>query len=150
MTNSPKEARRRKAALRLWTYSQAKAAAPYLSSVLRSLREHALEAQAQQALLEKLTTLTGRPNRDTLIAQEEARRAIHRAKDEHDNAGRELAALDIVPLDEIGGTALVPFVQDDQLAWFVFDLFEANHYRFWRFQSDPETTRRRLTAAQTR
>jgi hypothetical protein len=150
MTNSPKEARRRKSAPRLWTYAQAKAAIPYISSVLRSLREHSLEAQAQQVLLDRLTTLAGRPNRDTLIAQEEARRAMARASEERDSAARELAALDIVPLDEVGGTALLPFVYEDQLAWFVFDLFDGSHLRFWRYQSDPDTTRRRLTAAQTR
>ena len=61
MANSPKEARRRKSALRLWTYEQARSASPYLSRVLRSLREHTLQIQSQQALLERLVSLSGRP-----------------------------------------------------------------------------------------
>ena len=148
--NSPKEARRRKSAIRLWTYAQAKAAVPYIASVGRSLREHTLETQKQQAHLEKLTALSGRPTRDTLIATEEARKALTRAQDEHDNAAAELGALDIMPLDPVQGTALVPFVHDDQLAWYVFDLHEPQSYKAWRYHSDPEETRRRLTASQTR
>jgi len=148
--NSPKEARRRKSAIRLWTFAQAKAAVPYITSVVRSLREHTLETQHQQAHLEKLTSLSGRPTRDTLIAAEEARKALSRAQDEHDNAAAELGALDIMPLDPVQGTALVPFVHDDQLAWYVFDLHEAQSYKSWRYHSDPEETRRRLTSSQTR
>lgn len=150
MKNSPKEAKKRRSTLRLWTYAQAKSAAPYIASVVRSLREHALEAQSKQALLDRLASLAGRPNRDTLIATEDAQAALARANDEHDAAARELADLDVVPVDALQGTALVPFVQDDQLAWYVFDLFDTNHYRFWRFQSDPESTRRRLTTSMMR
>jgi hypothetical protein len=150
MKNSPKEARKRRSAVRLWTYAQAKSAAPYITSVVRSLREHALEAQSQQALLDRLTSLTGRPNRDTLIATQDAQAALARANDDQDSTNRELAALAVVSVDPMQGTALVPFVQEDQLAWFVFDLFDANHYRFWRFQHDPESTRRRLTPSMMR
>jgi hypothetical protein len=85
-----------------------------------------------------------------LFATPDAQTALARAHDEQDSVGRELAALDVVPIDPMQGTALVPFVQDDQLAWFVFDLFDANHYRFWRFQTDPESTRRRLTPSMMR
>jgi hypothetical protein len=150
MKNSPKEARKRRSTIRLWTYNQAKSAAPYIASVVRSLREHALEAQSQQALLNRLAGLALRPNRNTLIATQDAQSALARANDEQDSAARELAELDVVSVDPMQGTALVPFVQDDQLAWYVFDLFDAGHYRFWRFQSDPESTRRRLTPSMMR
>jgi hypothetical protein len=42
----------------------------------------------------------------------------------------------------------VPFVHDEQLAWYIFDLFDAPAFRFWRFQSDPEDTRRPITSKQ--
>ncbi|MBY0228287.1 MAG: DUF2203 family protein [Gemmataceae bacterium] len=150
MAHSPKEARRRKSAIRLWTFAQAKAAIPYITSVVRSLREHTLESQKQQAKLDKITGQSGRPTRDTLIEAEETRKALHRAQDEHSGAAAELGALDIMPLDPLQGTALVPFVHDDQLAWYVFDLHEPQSFKSWRYHSDPEETRRRLTASQTR
>jgi len=42
----------------------------------------------------------------------------------------------------------VPFVHDGELAWYIFDLFDGNHFRFWRYQSDPEETRRPITVGQ--
>ena len=150
MTNSPKEARRRKSAMRLWTFDQAKAAIPYLSSILRSIREWMLEIRSQESTLKRLEEKPGRPTRDTLIGQEEARRAIHRAREEYDKAVTELGALDVALHDALQGVALVPFVHEDQLAWFVYDIHDTAGLRFWRYHSDSEDTRRRLTAAQTR
>ena len=42
--------------------------------------------------------------------------------------------------------AVIPQVQDEQLAWYIFDLFDPHYFRSWRYQSDPEETRRKLTA----
>jgi hypothetical protein len=42
--------------------------------------------------------------------------------------------------------ALVPFVHDDQSAWYFFDLFDSQPIRSWCYQSDPEQTRHPLTA----
>ena len=50
------------------------------------------------------------------------------------------------PLDAVQGMALVPFVHDDQAAWYVFDLFDSQPIRSWCYQSDPEETRRPLTS----
>jgi hypothetical protein len=62
----------------------------------------------------------------------------------------ELGALDVALHDALQGVALVPFVHEDQLAWFVYDIHDTAGLRFWRYHSDSEDTRRRLTAAQTR
>lgn len=150
MTNSPKEARRRKSAMRLWTFEQSRAAIPYIASILRSVREHLVEGQTQQRLLKRLEEKPGRPDRETLIGQDDARKAIHRAKDEYRKAVAELSALDVVVHDPLQGVALVPFLHDEQLAWFVYDLHDPTGLRFWRYHSDSDDTRRRLTAAQTR
>lgn len=150
MTNSPKEARRRRSAMRLWTFEQAQAALPYIASILRSVREHMLEVQAQQRLLKKFEQRPGRPDRTTLIDQDEARRAQDRAKDELRKSAGELTDLDVVLQDPLQGTALVPFLYDEQLAWFIYDLHDEKGLRFWRYHSDSEETRRRLTSAQTR
>ena len=40
------------------------------------------------------------------------------------------------------------FVQDDQPAWYVFDLFDSQPIRSWRYRRDPEATRRPLAAPQ--
>ena len=53
------------------------------------------------------------------------------------------------PHDPGRGVALVPFLQDNQPAWYVFDLFDSQPIRSWRYQSDPEATRRPLTAPQS-
>jgi len=121
-------------------------AVPFLGSVVRSLREHALEALAQRRRLQKLANKPGRPTRSDLIAQQDAEYAARRAEEDFRAAHAELQALDIFSLDPLQGTALVPFIHDDQLGWYIFDLFDSQPFRFWRLQSDPEDTRRHLAA----
>jgi hypothetical protein len=136
--------------LRLWAFDDAQAVVPYISSVMRSLREHHLEIQTKRRELQALAARPGRPDRTALIAEQEARRDLQKAEAEYQSALDELQELDIHPLDVPQGTALVPFVHDDQLAWYVFDLFDSQPIRSWRYQSDPDETRRKLTAAQMR
>ena len=148
MSATPRRARRSRQTLRLWTFDQAQAAVPYIASIVRSLREHALNMQNLRRRLTSLEDLPGRPDRRTLIALEEAKRDLLRGEEEYAEALEELDSLDIQLLDAAAGQALVPFVHDDQLAWYVFDLFDSQPIRSWRFQSDPDETRRKLTAAQ--
>jgi hypothetical protein len=129
----------------LWSLAEARAAAPYIASVARSIREHALEARTQRNHLQALADQPGRPDRTALIAWDESSRQLHRAEEQFREAVEELEALDIYCLDPIQGQALVPFVHDEQLAWYIFDLFDNQHFRSWRYQSDPEETRRKLT-----
>ncbi len=148
MKRNPKRARRNQSALQVWTFEQAKAAVPYLSSVIRSLREHGLEALAWQRTRQRLADRPGRATRAHLIALDEAGRESDRAHDRFQEAVDELHALDIFSLDPLQGLALVPFIHDEQLAWYVFDLFDSTPFRSWRYQSDPEETRRPLTSGQ--
>jgi hypothetical protein len=136
--------------LRLWTFEDAQAAVPYFSSVVRSLREHFLEILAKRREGKALAERPGRADRKALIAEQEARTGLQKAEQEYQDALEELQQLDVQPLDASQGTALVPFVHDDQLAWYVFDLFDNQPIRSWRYQSDPDETRRKLTAAQMR
>ena len=148
MKRNPKRARRTQDALQVWTFTQAQAAVPYLSSVVRSLREHGLEALTWQRTRQRLANRPGRPTRSLLLAMQEADREADLAQDRFREAAEELHALDIFSLDPLQGQALVPFVHDEQLAWYVFDLFDSQPIRFWRYQSDPDETRRPLTANQ--
>jgi hypothetical protein len=134
--------------LQVWTYAQAQAASPYLISVVRSLREHALEALACHKRLDRLNRRTGRADRATLIALQNAQRDLSRAEENFQDAAAELEVLDVFSLDPVRGQALIPFVHEDQLAWYIFDLFDPKPFRFWRFQTDPEDTRRPITSRQ--
>jgi hypothetical protein len=144
MKRNQKESKPRRQILQVWTHEQARAALPYIASVLRSLREHKLEAQAHQLTAVRLDERPGRPDRERIIAREEALKAAHKAEERFQEALDELQTLDVYCLDPIAGQALVPFVHDDQLAWYVYDLFDNEPLRFWRFHSDPLEMRRPL------
>jgi hypothetical protein len=131
---------------RLWAIEEAQAAAPYFSSLARSLREHYLAVLAKRREVQLLAERHGRPDRQSLIAEQEARRDLHEAEQDYQDALEELGELSVYLHDPGQGMALVPFIQDDQPAWYVFDLFDSQPIRFWRYQSDPEATLRPLTA----
>jgi hypothetical protein len=139
-----KDKKKRRRILKIWSLAQAQSALPYVASVMRSIRDHRLEAQAQHLAAERLARQPGRPNRAAIIAQEEATQGAERADERFQNAVRELQAIDVYCLDPIQGLALIPFVHENQLAWFVFDLFEENPLRAWRYHGDPFETRRPL------
>ena len=146
MKRNPRRTRREPQALRLWNYDQARTAAPYIASIVRSLREHTLDLQGWRRRLDVLSARPGRPDRKLLIAIDEAKSELAAAEKNAQEALDELQELDISPHDILHGQVLVPFAQDDQLAWYIFDLFAPHHFQAWRYQSDPESTRRRLPA----
>jgi len=148
MKRDRKTAKRNRHQLQVWSYDQARSAIPYILSIVRSLREHAIEIQTRQQELKRLDDLAGRPDRTRMIAHQELERDVHRAEQRFEEAAGDLEQLDIFCLDPIRGQAVVPFIHDEQLAWYIFDLFDNKHFRFWRFQSDPEETRRPITAQQ--
>jgi hypothetical protein len=140
--NSRKKAKGKEVRLRTWTHAQAEAARPYLTGVIQSMREHFLEVIRCQGRLRRFSAGQDRPTRTTLIEREEARRALDAANARFEEAETELHALDVYSLDPVQGLALVPFIRDEQLAWFVFDLFDEVPLRSWRYQDDPLDTRR--------
>jgi hypothetical protein len=144
----PKGAKEQTQTIQVWTYDQARIASPYIASILRSLREHALEALQYHHRAKRIANRPGRPDRSAIIAHQEADREARRADDRFHETLDELQEVDIYALDPVQGQALIPFVHNDQLAWYVFDLFDAQPLRFWRFQSDPDTTRRPVTSMQ--
>jgi hypothetical protein len=145
-----KGTRKRQQQLRLWTLDEARAATPYITSITRSLREHHLEAQSQHRTARRLADRPGRLDRTGRIHQEDANRAATAAEDRFQQALDELQALDVYCLDPVQGLALIPFAHDEQLAWFVFDLFDTEPLRSWRYHNDPLETRRPLAELQGR
>ena len=142
MNRKPKKAKGSQQVLPVWTYIQAQSVVPYLTSVMRSLRDHQLEVQKSDLATRRLANKPGRPDRATLIAQHEAVQETQRAWERYDDALEELNSLGIFCLDAVDGEALVPFEHENQLAWFLFDLFDRRPFRFWRFDSDNLDTRR--------
>ena len=134
---------------RLWTLEAAQAAVPYFSSVARSLREHYLEMLAKRREVQLFTQRHGRPDRKALIEEQEARRDLEKAEQGYQDALEELCELNVYPHDPGQGVALVAFIHDNQMAWYIFDLFDSQPIHSWRYQSDPEETRRALPAPQS-
>src|SRR3954451_10923667 len=116
MKRNRKEARREQRQVQVWNLPQARAALPYLSSVVRSLREHRLEALAHSQAAKRIANRPGRPDRITLIAEQEARKAAEQADANAQEALAELEAMDVFCLDPVAGQALIPFVKNEQLA----------------------------------
>jgi hypothetical protein len=142
MRSNRKETKRRKRTIRVWTLDEATAAVPYIASVVRSLRDHWLDAAAKVQLADRLDAAPGRPDRNMLIAKAEAIREMQEAQDRYIDARNELTALDIYCIEPARGEALVGFLHENQLAWFIFDLFDAQPFRYWRYHNDPLETRR--------
>jgi hypothetical protein len=126
----------------VWTLDEATAAVPYIASVVRSLRDHWLDAAAKLRLADRLDAAPGRPDRNMLIAKAEAIRELQEAEDRYIDARDELTALDIYCIEPARGEALVAFLHDNQLAWFIFDLFDSQPFRCWRLHNDPLDMRR--------
>ena len=142
MNGYPKKAKKERRLIRPWTYTRAQAALPYIRSVMQSLRDHRLAAQNQHLQAKRLADRPGRPDRAALIAREEALQSAAKEQERFDDGIHELGSIDIYCIDPLGGVAFIPFVQDDQLAWYVFDLFSETMLDAWRYHEDPLETRR--------
>jgi hypothetical protein len=114
---------------------------------MSSLREHWLATQGHDRRARQLASLPGRPDRNRLLAEQAETDAARTAKERFEAAAEELHELDIFCTDPIRGEAVIPFVHDDQLAWFIFDLFAPDDIHTWRFHTDPIDTRRPIAEA---
>jgi hypothetical protein len=109
---------------------------------MQSLRDHQLDAQSAELRAQRLADRPGQPNRDALLAQQNWLDEGSSARTRADEALEELNRLDAFCLDPINGLALVPFVHEEQLAWFIIDLFADDMLSAWRYHEDPLETRR--------
>jgi hypothetical protein len=126
----------------LWTYPQAQAAAAYLSSIVRSLRETWLEAVQKELIASRLAAQPGRPDRQRILREEKARREASSASGRYEEVREELEGIGVACLEPNQGVAWIPFAHENQLAWLVFDIFDIDPIRSWRYQTDPLETRR--------
>jgi hypothetical protein len=142
MKRNRKEKARKLHMIRLWTYPQARKALPYLRSVTQSLRDVWLEAQNKRLEVDRLARRPGRPNRAAILQNERAIAERTDAEDRFNDALSELMSIDVYLLDPVGGVAFVPFKKGEELAWFVFDLFDSEQIKTWRLHEDPLEMRR--------
>jgi uncharacterized protein DUF2203 len=132
------------AELHLWTYEAALRAIPYLRAIVQSLREHWLKLQSVRRQIDRLDSRPGRPDRQTLIQRAVAVKELDQAAMKLEETVDELKAIDVYCLDLAQGLAMIPFGKDDELAWYVFDLFAPQGLEAWRFHGDPLEMRRPL------
>jgi hypothetical protein len=147
MARNPKGAKVRQRTIPAWTYERALEVLPYLDRLMQSLRENWIEARSQHRRAQTLAQRQGRPNRQALIAHQEAQRATQRAGDLFEETFRELQELGIFCSDPIRGEALLPFIHADQPAWFIYDLFDSDRLRYWRYHHEAAETRRPVVEA---
>jgi len=132
------------ATLRLWSYADAVKALPYLRVIVASLRDHWLELQKARHEARQVAAGPIRQNRQSLIQQIEVIKAVATAEANVDETVQELLTLGACSVDPLRGLALIPFNQNGELAWFVYDLFSPGGLTGWRFHLDPLQTRRPL------
>ncbi len=136
MNRKRKEARRKTSSVRVWGHDEARRALPYITSVMRSLREHWIDAQNHDRAAHVLAAQHGRPDRERLIAEAEETRFAREAQDRFADDMEELVALDIYCTDPIRGEGVIPFVHEQKLAWYLYDLFAPDDLPHWRYHSD--------------
>jgi hypothetical protein len=147
MNRNRKGARGRPATIRTWTYDQAKKALPYLASVMGSVREHWIEAQRLDRQARGLAAQPGRPDRKRLLVQEQTNRQAQEALEAFRDAQDELNELDVFCTDPVRGEAVIPFVHQKELGWFIYERYDPDPIRFWRLHTDPLDTRRPIAEA---
>jgi hypothetical protein len=147
MKRKKKQKKRQLRMISLWNFEQATKALPYFRSLARSIREHWLEAQKKRLEIERLAQRPGRPDRAAILDEETALQDKADAEDRFADALNELMGIDVYLLDPVRGVAFIPFQKDEELAWYVFDLFESDSLKNWRFHKDPLEMRRPVAEA---
>jgi len=131
--------------MHLWDWSELVKAVPYLRSVVGSLREHWLEMLNAERQIHRSVKNKAPFNRHQIIEKEFRREEHRRAQDKFDDALEELTGVDVFLTDPVRGLALIPFRKDDDVAWYIYDLFAKRGLIGWRYPNDPEEECRPLS-----
>ena len=123
--------------MHLWSFSEVTKAVPYLRSITSSLREHWLDVLTTQRQLDRATQTKSPAKREQILEEETRKDERQRAQNKFEEALEELNRIDVFLLDPVRGTALLPFRKEDDLAWYVFDLFTSAGLVGWRLHNDP-------------
>jgi hypothetical protein len=134
----PRRARsKRMHVMRLWLWSEVVGAIPYLRSIIGSVRDHWLALAFARRELDRIERLPGRATRSRMIDVQRLQHDREQAQAKFEDAMQELADLDVGLLDPVRGLAHIAFRKQDDLAWYVFDVFAKQGIIGWRYHSDP-------------
>ena len=136
--------KRKQQLIQVWSYDQAIKALPYLLEVIRSLRENYLAMQFANHRLSKIGQRLGRPDRSVFIAKQEAQLDSETASSKYNQDVAELESMGMFVASPANGVVAIPFIEEEQLAWFILELYHEDHVVGWRYQSDPLDTRRAI------
>lgn len=137
MNRRPGKSSRSRRTVKALRHDQAAAAAPYIRSVLASVREHRLDTIQSELKARRLAERHGRPDRAAIVAQQELTREAARQQRLYDEAIDELETLGVQCVDPVNGLAVIPFVHDERAAWYLFELHAEPSLTAWRFHDDP-------------
>jgi hypothetical protein len=129
--------------LRLWSLPEVEKAMPYLRAVMKPLRDQWLEIQRARLVVRRLADSTDFEANNADVIHD-AKLIANLAEDRFTQTLNELIAFDVYTLDPLRGIALLPFKYENELAWFVFDLFAPEGLDAWRLHSDPLEARRSM------
>ncbi|GEM_PF-286370 len=143
----------KKRLLQTWSFDQVTKALPYLIDVTRSLRESYLAKQFEKRRLNKISqVLTGlgltSQGRTYLIQIQQTQFDLDLASSKYESDAQELESMGIFVVSPSNGCVAIPFLQEEQLAWYVLELYHEETICGWRYQSDPIETRRPLLTKQ--
>jgi len=136
--------KRKQQLIQVWSFDQTIKALPYLLEVIRSLRENYLAMQFANHRLTKIGQRLGRPDRSIFIAKQEAQMDSETASSKYNQDVAELESMGMFVASPANGVIAIPFIEEEQLAWFILELYHEDHVVGWRYQSDPLDTRRAI------
>jgi len=136
--------KRKQQLIQVWSFDQTIKALPYLLEVIRSLRENYLAMQFANHRLTKIGQRLGRPDRSIFIAKQEAQMDSETASSKYNQDVAELESMGMFVASPANGVVAIPFIEEEQLAWFILELYHEDHVVGWRYQSDPLDTRRAI------
>ena len=131
-------------ALRMWTLETAHQAVPYFRSLQNSIRDIWIDFRQAERIHNKLQQRSEKPDRDALIALDDSNADLARFEKQLEEISTEMIAQSLYCVDPVTGISAVPFMKDQQLAWFIVDLFDENGISTWRLHTDPLDRRRTL------
>lgn len=136
--------KRKQQLIQVWSFDQTIKALPYLLEVIRSLRENYLAMQFANHRLSKIGQRLGRPDRSVFIAKQEAQLDSETSSSKYNQDVAELESMGMFVASPANGVVAIPFIEEEQLAWFILELYHEDHVVGWRYQSDPLDTRRAI------
>lgn len=129
----------------VWNYHQSKKALPYLLEITKAIRENYLEAKGTKRQLEIIDHKKGKHDRMDFIRMQELGVEHQLAQGKYQQDVDELEEMGIFLVSPTQGLIAIPFVIEEQLAWFLLDIHDEEPIHAWRYQSDPLETRRPIT-----